>query len=119
MINNNKTATSKSFKYKTKIVGSTLENASRLNGVVVPLKCLSNFWRSLDLLLINYKIELDLSWSRNCVISEILRTFRAVPNTNPVWYEVTSHKTYATFQINNVKLTFHLLLCLLMIISIF
>ena len=105
MTNNNKTATSISFKYKTKIIGSTSDNASRLNAeVVVPLKYLSNFWRSLDLLLINCEIELDFSWSRNCVISEILRTFRAVPNTNPIWYEATSQTTSATFQINNAKL---------------
>ena len=38
--------------------------------VFVPLKYLSNFWRCLDLLLINCEIELDLSWSRNCIISE-------------------------------------------------
>ena len=39
--------------------------------VVVPLKYLSNFWRSLGLLIINCEIELDLSWSRHCIISEI------------------------------------------------
>ena len=38
-INNNKTATSKSFEYKTKIIGSISNNNSRLNAeVVVPLK---------------------------------------------------------------------------------
>ena len=64
-INNNKTTASKSFHYKTKIIGSTPDNASRLNGeVVVPLKYLSNFWRSLDLPLINCEIELNLSWSK-------------------------------------------------------
>ena len=44
-INNNKTARSISFKYKTKIIGSTPDDANRLNAeVVVPLKNLSNFW---------------------------------------------------------------------------
>ena len=43
-IRSNKTTRSKSFKYKTKIKGSTPNNASRLNTeVVVPLKYLSNF----------------------------------------------------------------------------
>ena len=38
-INNNKTTTSNSFKYKTKIIGSTPDNASRLNAEgFVPLK---------------------------------------------------------------------------------
>ena len=52
-INNNKTATSKSFKYKTKLIGSTPNKNNILDAeVVVPLKYLSNFWRSLDLPLI-------------------------------------------------------------------
>ena len=38
---------------------------------VIPLKYLSNFWRSLDLPLNNYEIELDLSWSKECIICEI------------------------------------------------
>ena len=58
-----------------KIIGSTLNNSSRLDAeVVVQLKYLSNFWRSLDLLLINFEIELDLSWPKDCIISEIWRT---------------------------------------------
>ena len=37
-INNNKTTSSKSFKYKTKIIGNTPNNTSRLNaGVVAPV----------------------------------------------------------------------------------
>ena len=57
-INNNKTTTSKSFEYKTEITRKTAI-LDRLNtGVVVPLKYLSNFWRSLDLSLINCEIEL-------------------------------------------------------------
>ena len=62
MINNNKTIRSKSFEYKTKIIGSTPNNNNILDAaVLVPLKYLSNFWRSLDLPLINCEIELDLS----------------------------------------------------------
>ena len=51
----------------------------------------------------NYEIELNLSCSRYCVISEISRTSRAVPNTNAVVYQVTAQTTSATFQINNAK----------------
>ena len=58
LLNNNKTITSKSFRYKKKIRGSILGNESRLNAeVVVPLKYLSNFWRSLDLPLNNCEIS--------------------------------------------------------------
>ena len=60
---------------RKKKIGSTPANSDRLDAeVVVPLKYLSNFWRSLDLSLTNREIELDLSWSRNCVIPEISRT---------------------------------------------
>ena len=56
-INNDKTTTSKSFEYKTKITGSTPASINKLDVVVVvPLKYLSNFWRSFDLSLINCKI---------------------------------------------------------------
>ena len=36
---------------------------------VVPLKYLSNFWRALEMPLINCEINLILIWSENCVIS--------------------------------------------------
>ena len=49
-INNHKIPTSKSFEYKTEIVASTAGDNNTLNTeVVVPLKYLSNFWRSYDL----------------------------------------------------------------------
>ena len=106
MINNKNTKASKSFVYKTKITGSISNNNSRLNtDDVVPLKHLSNFWRSLDLPLINCGTELSLRRTRNCVITEVSRTFREVdPNVDPVEYEVATLTTSATFQINNDKL---------------
>ena len=51
---NKKTTTSRSLEYTTKKIGSTPDNNSRLDtGVVVLLKHLSTFWRSLDLFFIN------------------------------------------------------------------
>ena len=51
-INKIKTTTSKSFEYKTKLIGNMPNNNNILDAeVVVPLKYLSNFWRSLDLTL--------------------------------------------------------------------
>ena len=95
-LNNNKRITNKSFKHKTKI-GSTLDNENKLNAeVLVSLKYLSNFWRSFNLSLVNCEIELDLSWSKHCVISKTSRTFGAVPNTNEVRYQVTSQTTSAS-----------------------
>ena len=60
--------------------------------------------RSLDLPLINCETELDFSWSRYCVISEISKTSKAVPNPNPVTYGVEKTTNKGAFQINNAKL---------------
>ena len=76
LTNNNKIITSKSAQYKTKLIRSTPNSNNILDiEVVVPLKYLSNFWRFLDLLFINCKIELDLKWIKECVISKISRAF--------------------------------------------
>ena len=49
-ITNNKTITSKSFEYKTKLIGRTPKNNNTLDPeFVAPLKYLNNFWRFLDL----------------------------------------------------------------------
>ena len=59
-----------SFKYKANLIGNTENNGTK-NGVkiAVPLKYLSNFWRSLEMPLINCKIELLLKWIENCVLT--------------------------------------------------
>ena len=72
--------------------------------VVIPLNYLINFWRSLDLPLINCEIGLDLKWTKNCVISEIYKTLEvpANPNANPPNSPIqATATTAATFQINN------------------
>ena len=64
---------SKSFKYKTSIVGKTPEDNDSLTNakVVILLKYLSNFWRSLNIPLINCEVELILTWSRNCLLADM------------------------------------------------
>ena len=39
--------------------------------VVIPLKYLSNFWRTLNIPLINCEVELILNWSKNCVLTDM------------------------------------------------
>ena len=63
---------SNSFKYKVSLLGNPVvaDNiAKRSVKVVVPLKYLSNFFRSLEMPLINYKIKLNLTWKKECVLS--------------------------------------------------
>ena len=64
---------SESFKYKANIVGKTPENNDSLTNVklVIPLKYLSNFWGSLNIPLLNCEVELILTWSKKCVLSDM------------------------------------------------
>ena len=57
-----------SFNFKTKITGQTNNNGIINVEIMVPWKYLSNFWRTLEMPLVNCEIELILAWSRNCVI---------------------------------------------------
>ena len=63
---------SSSLKYKISLLGNPVvaNNIARINvKVVVPLKYLSNFFRSLEMPLINCKIKLNLTWEKECVLS--------------------------------------------------
>ena len=103
---------SASFKYKTSITEKT-SNANEENGgntehgntkikknldIVVPLKHLSNFWKTLDIPLVNCEVSLILAWSENCVLTDIrtqiTRETRLAINA----------PTNATFKITNTKL---------------
>ena len=61
---------SKLFDYKTKIAGSLAAGELEKDDVeiAIALKYLGNFWRSLDIPLINYEITLILSWYKECVL---------------------------------------------------
>ena len=63
-------ADSESFKYKVKITGKTPENRNTKDiEIIVPLKYLSKFWRTLEIPLINCEVSLLLTWSKDCVIT--------------------------------------------------
>ena len=64
-------ADSESFKYKVKITGKTpAEDNTKDVEIIVPLKYLSNFWRNLEVPLINCEVNLELTWSKDCVITD-------------------------------------------------
>ena len=112
---------SKSFKYKTVIIGSTYNVSEQITNadgnridnpaydanksgtkqteIVVPLKHLGNFWNSLNIPLINREVSLALSWSANCVITDIKRRIvAAAVRDNSV--------INANFKITDTKLCF-------------
>ena len=92
----------KSFDYKTSITGR-LEgnNTEKEVEIVVPLKHLSNFWKTQDMPLINYEANLILTWSENWVITT-KATRDADPDADPAEAAV-NNSTNATFK-KNTKL---------------
>ena len=74
---------SKSFNYKTNIIGN-LDIGEDENDdieIAIQLKYLGNFWRSLDIPLINCEITLILSWYKECVL--VGRALRNAPDPQP------------------------------------
>ena len=61
-------ATSDSFDPKIKLTDQTGNNGTKNVEIMVPLKYLSNFWKTLAMPLHNCEITLDLNWSENCII---------------------------------------------------
>ena len=67
------------------------------------MKDLTNFWKTLDVLLINCAISLTLTWSRHCILTDE-RMQDASPNGNPsvlenrvsevVIFEIKDRKLY-------------------------
>ena len=75
-----------SFKYKASIIGNTRDNGTKSKvKIAVPSKCLSNFWRSLEMLLINCKVELSLNWYGK----------RLLTTTDTATFKITDAKLYA------------------------
>ena len=59
---------SASLKVKTKIVSRAGNDGTKNVKIMVPLKYLSNFWRTLEMSLNNCEINLILTWSAKCFI---------------------------------------------------
>ena len=76
--------TSSSFNYKSNPLGNEVNNVK----IAVPLKYLSNFFRSLEMPLINCKIHLELNWTKNCVLSS------ADGDGGDVSFKITETKLY-------------------------
>ena len=80
--------TTDSFKFKAKITGQTEDDGTKDVEIMVPLKYLSNFWRTLEMPLINCEVNLILTWSSACVL---LST--NIPNQAAI-FEITDTKIY-------------------------
>ena len=118
---NNNVASSRAFKYKSKLLDNTYninstntppvaDGARPVNpnydanrsgratlDLVVPLKYLGNFWRALNIPLISCEVSLELKWDKYCIITsnQINRNLDGGNSAAP---------TGATFTINDCKL---------------
>ena len=63
--------------------------------IAVPLKYLSNFWRSLDIPLINCKVELKLQWTKFFVLSEAGADNVNYRDSNNIILTIKDTKLYA------------------------
>ena len=96
---------SESFDYRASFMenGVTHDNLTKNDvKIVVPLKYLSNFWRHLDIPLINCEVKLILAWFENCVLID-KSTRETDYNADPNVYEINNPED-ATFKITDVKL---------------
>ena len=106
------------FKYKSSITGKT-SNANQENGentkqgntkikknleIVVPLKYLSNFWRTLDMPLINCEVSLTLIWSENCVLTDVTTQSARNSQGDNLARPAIHAPTNAIFKITDTKL---------------
>ena len=91
---------SESFKYKTSITRNTYDGDDDANKIVVLLKHLSNFWRTLNVPLINCEIELILIWSKNCALADMILITGGNNNDPPAIVA----STRLEFQITGTKL---------------
>ena len=83
---NDNTTQSESFRYKIKITVKTLAAGNTKNVEIgVLLKYLSNFWRPLEMLLINCEVNLILTWSKGYVI---------ISATGETKFKITDTKLY-------------------------
>ena len=77
-----------SFNFKVKFTGQTGNNGRKNVEIMVPLKYLSNFWRTLEMPLINCEVNLILTWSSTCVLIAT-----GVPN-QAATFAITDTKLY-------------------------
>ena len=77
-----------SFNFKAKITGRTRDDGTKNVEIMVPLKYLSNFWRTLEMPLINCEVNLILTWSSTCALIAT-----NIPNQNAT-FAITDTKLY-------------------------
>ena len=85
---------SESFKSKIKITGKTPDDDNVKDvEIMVPLKYLSNFWRTLEMSLINCEVNLILTWSATCVVTDFRGSGRFAITDTKLYVSVVTLST--------------------------
>ena len=82
-----------SFKFKQKITGETDASGTKHVEIMVSLKYLSNFWKTLEKPLINCEINIIVTWSPNFITSCSIAVNHAIT------FVVTRQNFYKNFKI--------------------
>ena len=91
---NDNLADSESFKSKIKITGKAPNNDNEKDvEIMVPLKHLSNFWRTLEIPLINCEVNIILTGSSTCVITNCTGVGRFVITDTKLYVPVVTLST--------------------------
>ena len=97
---------SESFKSKIKIKGKTPDDDNEKDvEIMVPLKYLSTFWRTLEMPLINCEVKLDLTWS-SCVITDSVRAGRFAITDTKLYVPVVTLSTQENKVTSATKIRF-------------
>ena len=105
IVNSNGVNASNSLNFKAKITGQARDDEKKQKKnktswrveIMVPLNYLSNFWRTLEMLLIKFEVNLILTYSENCVI-----VYTNGANQNVVVYTNDANQG-ATFKLKDTK----------------
>ena len=83
--------------YQTKLLEDTVADGKnrflRSRTIAVSLKYLSSFWRSLEMPLVNCKVELKHKWTKCCVLS-VATLDSTNANTNDIIFTFKDTKLY-------------------------
>ena len=84
-----------SFKSKAALIGNTVNDGTKNEvKIAVPLKYLSNFWRSLEMPLTNCKVELSLKWIENFVLTAAVDANANATGVDSAVFKKTDEKLY-------------------------
>ena len=94
----------------TLIANTEADGAKKGVKIAVPLKYLGNFWRSLEIPLINCQVELSLKWIENCVLTiATIDADASATGADSATFEITDAKLYDSIVTlsaeNNAKLS--------------